>query len=77
MTCLATSATGMPQNFAVHSRRATSAHTRPQSSWAPVPSVFPTSATRVSGRIFPASASFCRPEVSDGDAIGHTNMSTR
>ncbi len=77
MTCLATSSAGTPINFPVHSRSATSAHTRPQSSCAPVPSVFPTSATSVSGLIFPASASACRPDVSAGVALGQTNMSTR
>src|SRR5690348_15390187 len=77
MTRWATSATAMPRNFAVHSRSATSAHTRPQSSCCPVPSVLPTSATSVSGLIFPSSASFCRPEVSAGVAMGQTNMSTR
>src|SRR5205814_8036874 len=77
MTFLATSPTGMPRNLAVHSRSATSAHTRPQSSCAPVPSVLPTSATSVSGLIFPASTSLCRPDVSAGVAEGHTNISTR
>src|SRR2546422_7293035 len=77
ITCFATSPTGMPRNFAVQWRSATSAHTRPQSSCCPVPSVLPTSATSVSGLIFPLSASFCRPEVSAGVAMGQTNMSTR
>src|SRR5712692_5105232 len=77
MTRWATSATGMPRSFAVHSRSATSAHTRPQSSCCPVPSVLPTSATSVSGLIFPLSASFCRPDVSAGVPIVQTNMSTR
>src|SRR4029077_16287122 len=77
MTCLATSPAGMPRNEPVHSRSTMSAQTRPQSSWKPVPSVLPTSATRVSGLIFPESASSCRPFVSAGVAIGHTNISTR
>ncbi len=76
MTCLATSPAGMPRNLPVHSRSTTSAHTRPQSSWAPVPSVFPTRATSVSGLIFPESASACSPVVSAGVAMGQTNSST-
>ena len=77
MTCFATSSVGMPRNRAVHSRSATSAHTRPQSSCAPVPSVLPTSATSVSGLIFPELASCWRPDVSAGVAEGQTNISTR
>src|SRR5713101_1512001 len=76
MTCLATSPAGMPRKCPVHSRSATSAQTRPQSSWAPVPSVFPTRATSVSGLIFPESASACSPVVSAGVAMGQTNSST-
>ena len=77
MTCLATSLTGIWRKPAVHSRSATSAHTRPQSSCDPLPSVFPTRATRVSGVIFPESASCCNPDESDGVAVGQTNSSTR
>src|SRR5260370_31074507 len=76
ITCVATSLAGMPRNLPVHSRSTTSAQTRPQSSCAPVPSVFPTNATSVSGLIFPESASACSPVASAGVAMGQTKSST-
>ena len=53
VTRRATSPVGMPRRSATQPRSAMSASTRPQSSWNPVPSVFPTRATSESGRTRP------------------------
>src|SRR2546426_456006 len=66
-----------PSWRATQPRSAISASTRPMSSWNPVPSVLPTSATSESGFSVPASTSSWSLDVSFGIAMGHTCISTR